>query len=372
MRSSFFFNPNRFPLCSIPNPSPFILLVYHETHNSKIKTMHKTEPIPIVKCSPNQISFYYEFPNKRTTSQFADLSYYSVDNSDSPALDENQERAHTGVLSAAAQKNLVRCVERFVYFNKIANERKRKAGKKGKRSLKFITLTLSSRQKHTDNEIRNKLLNQFLTELREKFGLKNYIWKAEKQENGNLHFHILVDVYIHYKQIREIWNRIQNKLGYVDRFREIYEKLTFDDYYFLMIRNGTTATIQQLKDRYERQSRDNFKDPPSTEIRQVEKVRSVHSYFTKYFSKPANVEPGFGRIWYASRTVSHFPAVYEYSTADFWELHKFLKSKYTYHMKEYDYATCWYLDPLQLSFESENGILLKCRDVFNDWSVNFE
>lgn len=334
--------------------------------------MQTNEPIQLVKLSPNQITFYHEYPNSRRGGTNCDLSYYSVDNEDSPALEENQKRTHEGTLSETARKNLLRCTERFVYFNKIANERKRRAKKKGKRSLKFITLTLSARQIHTDNEIRNKLLNQFLTELREKYSLRNYIWKAEKQENGNLHFHIMVDIYIHYREIREIWNRIQNKLGYIDRYKATYEKLTFDDYYFLMIRKGSPDSMNEIKAKFERAKKNNFEDPPSTEIRQVEKVRSIHSYFAKYFSKPANVEPGFGRIWFASRTVSHFPSVTEYPTIEQGELWKFLNTAYSQKKKEYDYAICWYLDPLKIAEEFKSSLLEKCRHVFDEWSIHFE
>jgi len=179
-------------------------------------------------------------------------------------------------------------------------------------------------------------------------------------------------VYIHYKQIREIWNRIQNKLGYIDRYKQTFEKLTFDDYYFLMIRKGSPGTMAEIRAKYERAKQNNFEDPPSTEIRQVEKIKSIHSYFTKYFSKPANVEAGFGRIWFASRTVSHFPAVVEYPTIEQGDLWKFLNKAYAQKKRVFEYAICWYLDPLRLSEEFHSPILKKCRDVFNEWSIKFE
>ena len=67
--------------------------------------------------------------------------------------------------------------------------------------LALITLTLPSAQRHPDEEIKSKLLNQFLIELKNKFQVRDYIWKAEKQENGNIHFHILINKYIHHRRL---------------------------------------------------------------------------------------------------------------------------------------------------------------------------
>src|SRR5690554_5071199 len=64
------------------------------------------------------------------------------------------------------------------------------------RNLVFITLTLSSKQVHDDNFIKRNLLNNFIIYMGRKFDMKNYLWKAEKQKNGSIHFHIVTDVYI--------------------------------------------------------------------------------------------------------------------------------------------------------------------------------
>lgn len=85
--------------------------------------------------------------------------------------------------------------------------------------LNFITLTLPSSQGSiSDKEIKSKCLNPWLKAMTRKFGLKNYIWKAEKQDNGNLHFHLTTDIYLLHTNIRNEWNYYINKLGYVDRF----------------------------------------------------------------------------------------------------------------------------------------------------------
>jgi hypothetical protein len=134
--------------------------------------------------------------------------------------------------------------EKTVYNKKFNSSFKFKVG--------FITLTLPSAQKHSDQEIKSLCLNQFLIEAKKKWGLTHYVWKAEHQANGNLHFHILSDRFIPWKELREVWNRIINKLGYVDNFEAIHKK----------------------------------KNPNSTDIHSLWKIKNVAAYVTKYFVKP--------------------------------------------------------------------------------------
>ena len=65
----------------------------------------------------------------------------------------------------------------------------------------FVTLTLPSVQRHEDNVIKQQILKPFIEELKERYGVKYYFWKAEIQENGNIHFHLIIDHYIHYKKL---------------------------------------------------------------------------------------------------------------------------------------------------------------------------
>jgi len=85
--------------------------------------------------------------------------------------------------------------------------------------VNFITLTLPSIQKHSDIEIKKGLLNQFLIECKIKYKLTNYVWKMEKQRNGNVHFHILGDQFIPYSELNNIWNRLCLKMGYSKEYK---------------------------------------------------------------------------------------------------------------------------------------------------------
>ncbi len=156
--------------------------------------------------------------------------------------------------------------------------------KKQKYNLTFITLTLSGEQIHSDNEIKSKLLNHFFTVLRQKYFLKFYVWKAEKQENGNIHFHIITDKYIAWQSVRSIWNKIQNKKGfaYVDRYsckmQEFFKKG------FRLLPNDKRSYKKQYE-AYLVNKANNWSDPNSTDIHAIYKIRNIASYFSKYMIK---------------------------------------------------------------------------------------
>jgi len=91
-----------------------------------------------------------------------------------------------------------------------------------KRSPVFITLTLPSIQRHSDEQIKRELLNHFIIQLRRATSVVHYFWRAESQKNGNIHFHLLIDAFVPYSLLLHMWNTIVNKLGYLDKFQEVH------------------------------------------------------------------------------------------------------------------------------------------------------
>ena len=78
---------------------------------------------------------------------------------------------------------------------------------KDKKKITLCTLTLASPQIEkigvycphyyaTDKEIKKDCLNQLLTEYRDIYSDLLYCWVAEKQLNGSIHFHMLLNKYI--------------------------------------------------------------------------------------------------------------------------------------------------------------------------------
>lgn len=83
--------------------------------------------------------------------------------------------------------------------------------------LNFITLTLPSTQVHTDKEIHSKVFAEFIKKWKYSNSKLLYVYKAETQDNGNLHYHLTTNSFIHHKRLRKWWNKSCNALGYMDR-----------------------------------------------------------------------------------------------------------------------------------------------------------
>lgn len=227
---------------------------------------HSTNVQQVAQVSPHlsiSPAFFTTFGKYEGECNSRSISVNSKDN-----LKDNQ---HNGFLSINAQKRLKKTIGWFLLkvHNKYRTKRKPKPIISNK--IAFLTLTLPSTQKHTDNEIKSILLNQFLIELGVKYRVSNYIWRAEKQKNGNLHFHILVDKYLPWFDVRQMWNRIVEKLGYVSDFEK---------------KNG-------------------HRDPNSTDIHALNNVKNVYAYISKYCSKNEGEIGVEGRLWFASSSLSN-------------------------------------------------------------------
>lgn len=164
----------------------------------------------------------------------------------------------TGTLSRSAASRMKRSIE---YLSIISREKRVFHSQKNysytfKQS--FITLTLSSGQSHSDNWIKNHMLKNFIDALRKRYPAISYVWRAEVQKNGNIHFHILTDHFIPMHYVSYLWNKIQYKNGYLDVY---------------------------LKNK-------GHMHAPSTEIKKVRSDKDLAKYMRKYMIKNLKKKPG--------------------------------------------------------------------------------
>jgi hypothetical protein len=150
--------------------------------------------------------------------------------------------------------------------------------------ITFVTLTLSAQQIHSDEDIKKYMLKYFLRYLREKEKVTDYVWKAEKQQNGNIHFHILTNKYIPWQNIRSEWNRLQNKEGfnYVDKY-----SANMNEYFkngFKVFPNDERSRTEQYTV-YKKNKLINWTNPNSTDIHAIYKINNIAAYMSKYMSK---------------------------------------------------------------------------------------
>ncbi|HMR57153.1 MAG TPA: hypothetical protein PKC10_07520 [Cyclobacteriaceae bacterium] len=141
--------------------------------------------------------------------------------------------------------------------------------------LSFITLTLPSQQAETsDKELIKNGLEPFLLWCRRKHKVKHYIWKAERQKNGNLHFHITTNRFIYYQEVQDEWNFHLQKFGMIDRF----------------------------------QAKHGHRSPHSTEIKAVKKMDEIERYLQKYYMKNLPDDQKInGKVWDCSLSLKSVP-----------------------------------------------------------------
>ena len=138
--------------------------------------------------------------------------------------------------------------------------------------LSFITLTVSDPQKKlSGKEAYQKLLSHFLAWMRRTKKINTYIWKAELQQNGQIHYHITTPAFINYQEICDKWNNLQRQAGLLNKYA----------------------------------SEKGHYDANSTDIHSVRDVKDLSAYLIKYIAKQSqNQESLGGKVWDCSENLS--------------------------------------------------------------------
>lgn len=135
----------------------------------------------------------------------------------------------------------------------------------------FLTLTLPGVATADHKQIKRKILDPFFTYARNVLGLKDYVWTAELQARGEIHFHVLVNQFLDKGRIRTAWNRACAKSGIV------------------VMSEGPQK--------------------PSTEIEAVKSYHGSKAYAAKYLGKALRSGDILGRIWAGSHSVTGFKSI---------------------------------------------------------------
>lgn len=191
-----------------------------------------------------------------------------------------ENNTHKGQLSTKSMSKLKNSVNWLLAAAKYKAVYSKREKKKFWFKVNFITLTIPPQKNSVVNEKQfQKCLNTFLVYSRKYRQLHNYVWKVEAHEDKRLHIHITTDIFYHYKDLRECWNRILQREGLLS---EHFSK--FNNY-----------------------------NPNSTDVHAVHKVRNVAAYICGYMIKKPNLPDGFkGRIWSASYSLSQKNKCYCY------------------------------------------------------------
>lgn len=228
-------------------------------------------------------------------------------------------------ISVNARKNLIEKIN-WLYFLSKSRYQKTASGKElFNFRINFVTLTLPAKQFHNTAEITKNGFNHFLTELRKAYNIENYVWRLEFQQNGNVHYHLVTDVFLDYSDIRDRWNRILLKLGYVQKYTEKHAKMSLNDY-VNEYSKGDYSKFELLKKRYYIGRSSGWSQPNSVDVKPVLGQKKIAFYISKYFSKKSknrvncneldNEENSKGlRLWFCSRSLSKLKKISDFIPA---------------------------------------------------------
>ena len=234
--------------------------------------------IQLIKVLPNYCVQYNEYVHSKSGQSLERSLSNLVDNS------------HKNKMSDKSIKRLFLALDWLLLIAKKKTASNLKANKEFQFKVSMLTLTLPCEQLHSDLYVKKYLLNELLTVIRKKYNLHNYIWKAEKQGNGNIHFHIVIDKYIYYADINRIWNKILDTHGYIEQYRRNQEQLHKDGFKIKSYLNKIFSPSAQLA-AYKKGVATNWKQPTgTTDIHSLKNIRNAKSYLAKYISKNPDKE----------------------------------------------------------------------------------
>lgn len=247
---------------------------------------------------PNSINVYYETTGPRNYRRFDSYEKDLDPDSNTNQPTQFKDNYHHGRISHIARRKMSKSIEYLIHLAKPKQVYKPYHGKHFTFKVNFITLTLSAQQVHSDQVIKAQLLNQFIIEMRKRWNVVNYVWRAEKQECGRIHFHIVTGNFIPWNELRNAWNRIQQKLGYVTRYREDRIEWHKHGFHFDPKHARKWPYAKQLR-AYRFGKQTGWDNPNSVDIHSLRHVGNIKAYFVKYMAKNEGFTEEQKRMFYA-------------------------------------------------------------------------
>jgi len=224
--------------------------------NEKITTEYK------IKISSNTI----------IQTEVREWKYENLDRYREKQNENLKDNRTRGLISKASKNKLKKAINWLIMASENKNAFSMKAKKEFKFKINFITLTIPPQKERLLNEKEVKsCLNTWLTYQRKYSNLNNYVWKIEKHKDKRLHIHITTDTFIHHKKIKDSWNLILQRAGFLEYHLEKYSNYS----------------------------------PNSTDVHSIKKVKKLAAYVAKYMAKSNEEDKLYnGRVWACSLKIS--------------------------------------------------------------------
>lgn len=211
--------------------------------------------VPVMQIRNSEVIIYREWMGPRRIP------------SDKPKQFQ-QGLQYSGQMTSGAVKRLRRCVSLLVQKSKNRVIYNPVVKRRHRFRIGFVTLTVANQGNDTAKEVYKNCMAPWLRWAR-RAGMADYVWKAELQDRGALHYHVATNEFLHWKDIRDTWNKYQRKAGYLDKF--VHEQGHY-------IAN-------------------------STDVHAMRKVKNIERYLTKYMQKGVGEAAIKGKTWDASKNL---------------------------------------------------------------------
>jgi hypothetical protein len=169
---------------------------------------HGINSVPVLQIRDRSVVMYYELLrghgrlNNKKTWQAKDLN----------------KTAYSGRVTQGVRKRMTRALNIMLMTVKPKTMTNPVNGRLIHHKLSFITLKISNPEKITGREAYDKCFSHFLDWMSKTKKVKLYVWKLEMEKSKKIHYHVTVPDFIHYEEIRDTWNDLQRKAGFLAEY----------------------------------------------------------------------------------------------------------------------------------------------------------
>lgn len=131
--------------------------------------------------------------------------------------EDKEHKSYSGKLSPGAKKRLTKSIELLLQSVKRQMIKTPYSNNLMPFKISHCCVTIADNIRTIPaKECHKTCLEPFILWMRRKYGMSSFIWKAEHQQRGQLHYHIVSDCFIPKENIRQKWNELQREAGYLD------------------------------------------------------------------------------------------------------------------------------------------------------------
>lgn len=220
--------------------------------------------IPVMSFRSSGIMFY-----EVNADHSGQLKRSSLFNQNAARLAKRER--YKGVVTPSVKKRMKKAITLLLQSTPYEWKKHPITNKEFQHKISFITLTTPTHENSYNGKwCHVNLLQPMLRVLRNRYGMKSYIWKVELQENKQVHYHLTCDVALNHTRLRTEWNNLLIKHSMLDEFRDKY----------------------------------GHSNPNSTDIHSVHKVNNLEAYLVKYITKEYQNESALNcKIWDCSKNL---------------------------------------------------------------------